>query len=260
MMPTSTNVEPVGASAAATRSVVGGLTALQSTKIGLALLEISVGTRRCASATASPGGRIERMKSLAAISSSVAGVMPAALARSTVSALRPASEVSTLTPLSVSRRPTPAPIMPGAITATTGVILFSGSCPLFGAKSCGLWPPMARLFGVACHARLLPSFLVLRERRASVAASCACPLLHQQCRCTKDHQHQQQRGRPAHEPPHGADRNAGERDERKSLEHAVDHAVACIRSLAVGTLRDARGKRRDDVGAELLALSRAFTS
>src|SRR5262245_43718826 len=71
------------------------------------------------------------MKSLAAISSSVAGVMPAALARLTVSALRPVSEVRTLTPLSVSLRPTPAPIMPGAITATTGVILFSGSCLLF---------------------------------------------------------------------------------------------------------------------------------
>ena len=85
------------------------------------------------------------MNSLAAISSSVAGVMPAALARLRVSGLRPVSEVRTLTPLSVSLRPTAAPIMPGAITATTGVILFSGSSVLFGAKSCGLRPPMARL-------------------------------------------------------------------------------------------------------------------
>src|SRR5712691_10564170 len=145
MMPASTKGDPVGAMAAAMRSAVGGLTALQSTKTGLLLLAVSVGTNRCASATASPGGRIERMKSLAAISSSEAGVMPAAPARLRVSGLRPVSEVSTLTPLSVSLRPTPAPIMPGAITATTGVMLFSRNCLLLEPKSCGLRPPMARL-------------------------------------------------------------------------------------------------------------------
>src|SRR5580698_2413505 len=62
------------------------------------------------------------IKSLAAISSSPAAAMPAAFARVVVSALRPVSEVSTLTPLSTSLFPTAAPIMPGAITATTGVI------------------------------------------------------------------------------------------------------------------------------------------
>ncbi len=80
-MPASTNGEPVGAITAATRSAVGGLMALQSTNTGLALLAVSAGANRCASATASPGGRIDRMKSAAAISSSLAAVRPAALAR-----------------------------------------------------------------------------------------------------------------------------------------------------------------------------------
>ena len=65
------------------------------------------------------------MKSDAAISSSEAAAMPAALARATVSALRPSSEVSTLSPLSVSLRPTAAPMAPGAITATTEVMTSS---------------------------------------------------------------------------------------------------------------------------------------
>src|SRR5439155_23644703 len=51
-----------------------------------------------------------------------AACMPALLARATVSALRPLSEVSTFRPLSTSRFPTAAPIMPGAMTATTGVM------------------------------------------------------------------------------------------------------------------------------------------
>src|SRR5712691_1713626 len=122
MMPASTKGDPVGAMAAAMRSAVGGLTALQSTKTGLLLLAVSAGANRCASATASPGGRIERMKSLAAISSSLAAVSPCFLARATVSALRPASEVSTLRPFSTRRPATAAPIMPGAMTATTGFI------------------------------------------------------------------------------------------------------------------------------------------
>ena len=98
MMPASTKGEPVGATAAAMRSTVGGLTALQSTNTGLLLLAVSAGANRCASATASPGGRMDRMKSVAAISSSLADTMPAVLARAVVSALRPLSEVSTLRP------------------------------------------------------------------------------------------------------------------------------------------------------------------
>ena len=119
-MPASTNGEPVGATTAATRSAVGGLMALQSTNTGFALLAVRAGANRCASATASPGGRIDRMKSEAAISSSLAADRPAAFARATVSALRPVSEVRTLRPWATRRPPTAAPIMPGAITATTG--------------------------------------------------------------------------------------------------------------------------------------------
>src|SRR6476661_6597186 len=78
MMPASTKGEPVGAMAAAMRSTVGGLTALQSTNTGLLLLAVSAGANRCASATASPGGRMDRMKSVAAISSSP-GMMGAAV-------------------------------------------------------------------------------------------------------------------------------------------------------------------------------------
>ena len=88
MIPASTNGLPLGAIAAATRSTVCGLMALQSTYTGLALLAVSAGTKRCASATASPGGRIDRMNSAAAISSSLAAIMPAALARATVPWLR----------------------------------------------------------------------------------------------------------------------------------------------------------------------------
>src|SRR3974390_1320717 len=48
--------------------------------------------------------------------------MPAACARCTLFALRPASEVSTFTWCSVSRRPTALPMLPGATMATVGVI------------------------------------------------------------------------------------------------------------------------------------------
>src|SRR5262249_34747954 len=71
---------------------------------------------------------MDKMKSVAAISSSLAATIPAALARSRVSALRPCSEVSTLRPRSVSRFPTAAPIMPGAMTATRG---FMGRSPIW---------------------------------------------------------------------------------------------------------------------------------
>src|SRR5580700_9857117 len=125
MMPASTKGQLVGAMAAATRSTVFGLMALHSTKTGFALLAVSAGTKRSANDSASPGGRIDRMKSVAAISSSVAVVIPAALARDPVSLLRPLSEVRTLTPLSTSLFPTAAPIMPGAMTATTGIMLAS---------------------------------------------------------------------------------------------------------------------------------------
>src|SRR5215472_2619536 len=122
MIPASTNGDPVGAMMAATRSTVLGLMALQSTKTGLALLAVSAGTKLCASVNASPGGKIDKMKSARAMSSSLAAVMPAALARVRVSSLRPSSEVRTVTPCSTSLLPTAPPMAPGAITATTGVI------------------------------------------------------------------------------------------------------------------------------------------
>src|SRR5215469_18364152 len=62
------------------------------------------------------------MKSARAMSSSLAEDMPAALARARVSSLRPSSEVRTVIPLSSSLLPTAAPMAPGAITATTGVM------------------------------------------------------------------------------------------------------------------------------------------
>jgi hypothetical protein len=89
MIPASTKGEPVGAITAAMRSTVGGLTALHSTKTGFALLAERTGAKRCARFSASEGGRIERMKSAAAISSSLAAVRPYFLARAAVSALRP---------------------------------------------------------------------------------------------------------------------------------------------------------------------------
>ena len=76
----------------------GLTTALQSTNSGLLLLAVSAGAKRWESATASPGGKMDKMKSVRAISSSLAETMPAASARALVSALRPLSEVSTLRP------------------------------------------------------------------------------------------------------------------------------------------------------------------
>src|SRR5262249_8647105 len=160
MMPASTNGAPVGAIAAAMRSTVRGLTALQSTNSGLLLLAVNAGAKRCASATASPGGRIERMKSVAAISSSLAAVRPYFLARATVSALRPVSEVSTLRPFSTSRPATAAPIMPGAMTATTGFrccspvppgLLRRAICTLPRGHGKGATPAwQSRLFRLCC--------------------------------------------------------------------------------------------------------------
>ena len=63
------------------------------------------------------------MMSDAAICSSDAPTMPAALARATVASLRPASKVRTSIPFSTRRAPTALPIMPGAITATIGCII-----------------------------------------------------------------------------------------------------------------------------------------
>src|ERR1700733_15778367 len=68
---------------------------------------------------------MERIKSAPAISLSLAAAIPAAFARAIVSWLRPVNEVSTFRPLSASLLPTAAPMAPGAITATTGVM-----CPL----------------------------------------------------------------------------------------------------------------------------------
>ena len=49
--------------------------------------------------------------------------MPAARARLALASLRPASEVSTVTLCSVRRLATAAPMLPGAMMATMGVIL-----------------------------------------------------------------------------------------------------------------------------------------
>src|ERR1700687_5172742 len=62
------------------------------------------------------------MKSGRAISFSLAAGSRAAPARATVAALRSCREVSTLSPCSTRRLPTGAPMAPGAITATTGLI------------------------------------------------------------------------------------------------------------------------------------------
>ena len=167
-MPASTKGEPVGAIAAAMRSTVDGLIALQSTKTGLLLLAVSDGANRRASATASPGGRIDRMKSLAAISSSLADAIPAALARAVVSALRPSSEVSTLRPCSTSRLPTAAPIMPGAMTATTGFMWHS---PI--RLGCGRDLPTSLHLGEAC--RQGGGGCPARSAPLRFATSCAAP-------------------------------------------------------------------------------------
>src|SRR4051794_6561019 len=58
-------------------------------------------------------------------------------ARSTVSALRPFSDVNTLAPCSTRRPPTAAPMLPGAMTATTGASIF----PLYLVKLLAIVPP-----------------------------------------------------------------------------------------------------------------------
>src|ERR1700726_2566717 len=65
------------------------------------------------------------MRSAAAGWSGGRAVLPAARPRATLSSLRPASEVSTCRPFSVSRLPTAAPMLPGAISVTTGFIISS---------------------------------------------------------------------------------------------------------------------------------------
>jgi len=90
-------------------------------------IAVSAGAKRCASATASPGGTIDRMKpACAASSSSVAtGIAPAFSARAALAALRPASEVITVAPRSCRRRATPEPISPIAMTAiVSGIGIF----------------------------------------------------------------------------------------------------------------------------------------
>ena len=71
--------------------------------------------------SASPGGRIDRKKSAPSSNSRSPGIgfMPAARARSALAALRPDSRVRTSAPLSCSRLPTPAPMLPCAMIATT---------------------------------------------------------------------------------------------------------------------------------------------
>ena len=121
-MPPSTKVAPVSCTTREIRTTVAGSSALQSTNTGFFTAARSAGASRSARPSASPGGRIDRMMSEAAICSSDTPAMPAALARATVASLRPASEVRTSMPFSTNRWPTALPIMPGAITATIGCI------------------------------------------------------------------------------------------------------------------------------------------
>src|SRR5687767_9795200 len=67
---------------------------------------------------------MERITAASATIASSLGIgsKPAALARATLASLRPASEVITRAPRSRSRRPTPLPISPGAMTATVTVM------------------------------------------------------------------------------------------------------------------------------------------
>ncbi len=69
-MPPSTKVAPVSSITRAMRSTVAGSSALQSTKIGFFAAARRAGARRSARPSASPGGRIDRMMSEAAICSS----------------------------------------------------------------------------------------------------------------------------------------------------------------------------------------------
>ena len=115
---------------------VSTLTALQSTTIGFFSRLTIRAASRSASATASPGGTIERMMSAAAIASSSAPSMPASAARFSVASLRPFKEVNTRAPCSLSRRATALPMAPGARIAMVLDIVHSKSFER-GARSIG---------------------------------------------------------------------------------------------------------------------------
>src|SRR5215470_13491251 len=84
--------------------------------------------------------------------------MPAARARATLSWLRPSSEVMTCRPFSVSRLPTAAPMLPGAISATTGFMTGSfgredgrQTTDRCGADSCLLIRPLSSVLCPLLH-------------------------------------------------------------------------------------------------------------
>ena len=129
MMPPSTKCAPVEPIIEAIRCTVSALTALQSTNIAFRATRDSGGAKRFAKASASAGGSAERITSACAIASSSHPIIFATSARRTVATLRPVSEVSTLAPCSLRRRPTAAPISPGAITAIVEIISPSPLAP-----------------------------------------------------------------------------------------------------------------------------------
>ncbi|MHC2279991.1 hypothetical protein ACVME8_006634 [Bradyrhizobium diazoefficiens] len=114
MMPASTNGACAEPMISSILSTVSTLTALQSTTTGFFARRTISAARRSASATASPGGTIERMMSASAIASSSAPIMPASAARFCVASLRPFNDVSTRAPFSLRRRATALPMAPGA--------------------------------------------------------------------------------------------------------------------------------------------------
>src|SRR5664280_305368 len=142
MMPAPTKGQPVEPTTSTISSMLRGLIALHSTYTGFLLAAVSTGARRLAKASASPGGTIESRKSLSVSCASATAVMPAAPARAALAALRPASEVSTFTLLSVRHLPTALPMLPGAMMATVGVINSILHGPPEGLR------PSARLPGV----------------------------------------------------------------------------------------------------------------
>ncbi|MGY3291649.1 hypothetical protein ACVWWP_004716 [Bradyrhizobium sp. LM3.6] len=114
MMPASTNGACAELMISSILLTVSTLTALQSTTTGFFSRRTISPASRSASATASPGGTIERIMSASAISSSSAPIMPASAARLRVASLRPFNDVSTRAPCSPRRRATALPMAPGA--------------------------------------------------------------------------------------------------------------------------------------------------
>src|SRR4051812_37666282 len=120
MMAASTRRAPPDSTMSSIVLMVSTFTALQSMMIGFLALRLIAIASCSASATASPGGTIDRMMSALAISPSLAPTMPAAAALFRVASLRPSSEVNTLQPCSIRRAAMALPMAPGAITAMRG--------------------------------------------------------------------------------------------------------------------------------------------